>query len=76
MACGSSSAWGAAGFPAVFVNLGHGQNGFLPTATGFLSTGDDFFARFDPDETEISASDYVFPGSAGLAGVRASAPGG
>ena len=31
------AAWLAAGFPAVFVNLGHGQNGFLTTA--LLATG-------------------------------------
>jgi len=35
----TGAAWLAAGFPAVFVNLGHGQNGFLTTsllAAGFV----------------------------------------
>jgi hypothetical protein len=30
---------------------------------------EDYFARFDPEETEISAADYAFAGSAGLAGL-------
>ncbi len=44
--------------------------GFRRTARHGIvyQAGDDFFARFDPDETEISAAGYAFAGSAGIIG--------
>jgi hypothetical protein len=55
------------------IKMNPGQTGL----TGFRRTprhgiiyqaDDEFFARFDPDQTEIAAADYTFPGPAGLVG--------